>query len=67
MAIFRPRIFVSQLEQAICRLRRTVETFPHYRSELRMYERMRWDEVAKHRVKCCDWPRRALSEQEKGE
>ena len=57
MAIFRPRVHVSRLEWLIYRLRRTVEIFPSYRSELRMYERMRSEAIKKHRIKCCDIPR----------
>lgn len=55
MAIFRPRIVMSYLEQTISGLQRIVEQFPtNTRPELRMYKRMRDQLRTKYRIECCD-------------
>jgi hypothetical protein len=71
MAIFRPRIAMSYLEQAISSLRSIAKRLPRDvpALEMRMYERMRAQLRQTYRIECCDLPRRAQSEdaRKKGE
>lgn len=63
MAIFRPRIAMSYLEQEISRLTPLAKraSFWQFGLELRIAERMYRQLRQTHRIECCDIPRRAQS------
>ena len=54
MAIFRPRIAVSYLEQEISRLIPIAKKFSYSNRELRIAERMYRQMRQKYRIECCD-------------